>query len=221
MDSEKKSFKKGDIVKIKKGEEDPDFEGLDIGGWEGKITDFPEEGFVTLQLGADTILKMPDKAILDAIEKGLDLETMTLNLSDIEHTPLRPISQTAKRAAAAKLQLIELFEEKASYYREVFKDVNLQDEFEMYEKWESFLDEKLTFPFEVKVMEYQQAGPVQQGDVVVLKKLMSWEDPYGILGKGSKDGTNIIIPICELEATDPESDNHQWLEDYCNWYSNQ
>ena len=53
-----------------------------------------------------------------------------------------------------------------------------------------------------------------------MKKIEAYEDPYGLLGRGTYNKETVIFPICDLEALDENSKNYELLKDYCVWFAN-
>lgn len=83
-------LKVGDEVKVKEGVMCPDFEDLDIGGWQGEIIeilndeDNVDDVLVCIKWNNKTLGNMPRRFIDQGEEEGLDNDVMYLNIEDVE-----------------------------------------------------------------------------------------------------------------------------------------
>lgn len=69
------TFKKGDSVIVKAGTKEPDFEELDIGGWQGKILDIKlkakiKQPLILIEWDSITLSNMPNWYILASEDQG-------------------------------------------------------------------------------------------------------------------------------------------------------
>ena len=101
----------------------------------------------------------------------------------------------------------------------IFKGVDVGDEYALLERWEEHLDKELQFPFEVEVAETERGG-LKLGTKFKLLALDEYDDKYGIFGIGKGEMGSITVPICNLEATDKESENYELLSNYVVWFAN-
>ncbi len=77
----------GDKVEVKEGTMCPDFEGLDIGGWEGSITEVDNDGeskaLILIEWDDKTLKNMPDYFIQQSEDEGLEHKLMYLYPEDV------------------------------------------------------------------------------------------------------------------------------------------
>ena len=95
--------------------------------------------------------------------------------------------------------------------------------------WEKWLNEKLTFPFEVKRMEddddayftdIAKSQPFRLDHVMEVIAIEMEEDLYGIIVKvreGRKVGS---APLCDLEVTAKDNPNYWPVREYVVWFAN-
>ena len=86
------NLSKGDVVVVKKGARDPDFD-IPIGGWQGRIEDaeLDEDGTWLYGVAWDsvTLWKMKRKIIAQCAEDGLDWERTYISEKDLKPVEAR------------------------------------------------------------------------------------------------------------------------------------
>jgi hypothetical protein len=82
------TFKIGDSVVVKSGVVDPDLN-IDIGGWQGRITEVDDAGSVFITWDSVTLLHMGKEVIMQCENENLDWKVMTLDGADVEKTSSR------------------------------------------------------------------------------------------------------------------------------------
>ena len=215
------AFKEGDIVRVKQGVLDPDF-GDDIGDWQGKIADV-DDGVVCIDLDNITLSKCPDEYIQQAEEDGLDWEQIYLSIEDIEPAIPRitPVNLTnIKEVLHFKHRWDHLGEFVRERIHEVLKDTNITDEDEVMAVWGEYLSEKLTFPFDAEISEYQDKGPLQQGDKIRIHEIIGSDHLYGVLVKLRLSRKGYHSPLCIVTVEDKHSKNYQIVNAYNIWFAN-
>src|SRR5262245_54685089 len=65
--------------------------------------------------------------------------------------------------------------------QKVLSGVDPDDDMKAFQAWEKYLRKTLTVPFPAAVSEYQDRGPLQSGDRVVVTSFAGIEDPYGVM----------------------------------------
>ncbi len=84
----KNYLKAGDIIRVKEGIKCPDSKDLDIGGWQGTVTEIAKDEnnnvLIGIRWNSTTILNMPESFIIEGEEEGLDNDSMYLFYEDIE-----------------------------------------------------------------------------------------------------------------------------------------
>lgn len=219
------SFGLGDSVRVKEGVEDSDYPDEEIGGWQGRIVEIPDEDPPTLLLEWDsvTLEEMPIEILKEAELEGLDWERYYVNADDVEAAEPRDTPQDVKQARETlydRLRWVHLDEDVESYIRQVLTEVDSDDERAVLQAWQENLTERLSFPFEAEVAEYQDAGSFQVGDEVHVKNLLLLDSLYGLLAVLQRGRSTKHLPLADLEAVDEGSDNHEPLRAYRVWFAN-
>lgn len=226
MKEHETNFTIGDSVQVKKGVKDPDFKGLRIEGWQGRITEITEEkegpSLVHIEWDSTTLKNMPAKFIEKCEEDGLGYTSMYLFFQDVEKVTAR---DTQKEVAAISEKLAldyawSSFGEEGRRIQQVMAGVDKTDGMAVLEAWEQYLGKKLVFPFDAEVAEYQERGPLQAGDRVSVKNIAMIDDLYGILVELTQGRRKYTFPLCDLEVVKKKSANYQPVSDYCVWFAN-
>lgn len=216
------TIKAGQYVSVKKGIKAPDFDYQLMDGWQGKVLEVSiEDGLIEIEWDVKTILNTPYQYLHDIISGGYDHEIMSLSIDELEPAKKRTITSKEQSSLYAKLYWIDFYgvQELDEAYMEIFKGVDVQDEYALLEKWEEHLDEELQFPFEVEVVETERGG-LRYGTKFKLLALNDYDDMRGIFGIGKGEMGAVTFPICNLEATDKESKNYELLRNYVVWFAN-
>jgi len=222
MSKKKHNFKIGDSVVVKLGVKDPDTGG-DIGGWQGRITEFYDEaGTVGIMWDSITLKSMPLSMIEYCEKEGLDWLAMGVGLDDVEHAAARDSERDVERALAEIDKHAHWLgpSDEDKRIQAVLDGIDPDDEMALVEAWEEHLEENLTFPFEAEVSEWQDRGPLRTGERVKVKSIFEADDHYGILVEVRRGREKFIFPLCDLEVTDKQSPNYQFVMDYAVWFAN-
>ncbi|MGH9840870.1 MAG: calcium-binding protein [Blastocatellia bacterium] len=224
MSVKKHSFKVGDSIVVKPGVKDPDLGG-DIGGWQGRITEFSEyKGNPTAVFAWDsiTLRAMPISMIAHCEREGLDWQVMGLDVSDIEPASPRDLVKDVKQAVkeilkhAAWLHL----DEEGERIQKVLAGIGPGNTTRQLRAWKKYLDKTLTFPFEAEIAEFQGFGPVEEGDSVTVIGIADVDEHYGIIVSTHDEQEMYHFPLCDMEVTDKRSANYQPVKDYAVWFAN-
>jgi len=215
-------FTIGDAVMVKPGVMDPDL-GAEIGGWTGKIAEEPgQDNLVLISWDSVTLQNMPDSAIAQCEEQGLDWTRMYLETQEVELTTPRGTEEDAA-------QIIEELQKKHAWswageegqrIQQVLAGVDADDEMATLEAWEDHLEANLTFPFAAEIDEWQERGPLQAGDRVKVTGISLVDDLYGIIVDVRHERRKYAFPLCDLAVVDEDSPNHQIVADYRVWFAN-
>lgn len=220
----KPGMKVGDSVMVKPGTKDPDTGG-DISDWQGRITEFAEgedSPMVCIAWDSLTLSRMPLAMIERCEEEGLDWQCMFLSVNEVEPAPARDTERDVKNAIAEILKHSAWLhlDEEGKRIQKVLDGINPHDMMAMLDAWEEHLDEKLRFPFEAEVSEWQDRGPLRAGDRVMVKGITLVDDLYGIIVAVRRGRERFDFPLCDLEVTDQDSPNYQPVKDYAVWFAN-
>jgi len=218
-------FKVGDSVVVRKGTTDQDMGG-DISGWQGRVNDIEhneqEADVVEVEWDSITLKKMPSSVIEHCEDKGLDWERFNLFDTDLDPAQARDTEDDVWNARD-ELMYLHTWDgmgEEGKRIREVLAGLGPDDYVQALRAWHQKMKKEMTFPFQAEVDEYQEQGPLEQGDKVEVEKMNDVDDLYGILVDVIFQGEKYIFPLCDLKATDRKSPNYQLLRDYQIWFAN-
>lgn len=110
--------------------------------------------------------------------------------------------------------------EEGKRVQKVLAGVDEENEMEALKAWEKYLEKTLTFPFDAKVIEHQDKGPLRLGDKVNVKKISLIDDQYGIIVELRRGHKKYDHPLSDLEVTNKDSSNYQPTKDYSVWFAN-
>jgi hypothetical protein len=218
------NLKIGDSVTVKPGTKDPDTGG-DLSGWRGCIIEFGEdEGRTTVCIEWDsaTLKSMPRSAVEHCERAKLDWRSMYLYATEVEPAVARDTERDVEEAVAemeTHSSWLHLDEE-GRRIQQVLDGIDPHDEMGLLDAWEEHLREKLRFPFEAEVTEWQERGPLRPGDRLKVKGISGVDDLYGIIVEVRRGRERFDFPLCDLEVTDKKSANYQPVKDYAVWFAN-
>jgi len=93
--------------------------------------------------------------------------------------------------------------------------------------WESWLNDNLTFPFEVKREEDEEGfgGRASKslfgiGHKMNVISLEEDDDKYGIIIKVHESGKTGYVPLCDVEVTSKDNKNFWPVREYVVWFAN-
>jgi len=219
------NFKVGDSVVTKPGVHDTDL-GCDMSGWQGRVLEIKEHAQypASLQVGWDSLtLKGLPPAFIETCEvEGMSWSEYYLPLTDAEKTTPRDTEADVKAVIAeiARENAWVYLGEEGKAIQKVLAGVDRADEWACFEAWYGHLDKTLSFPFEAKVVEFQERGPLRAGDRVRVKALSDIAYPYGVLVDIKKGRLAYVFPLCDLEVTNKRIPLHDVVQEYAVWFAN-
>jgi len=221
-------FRKGDAVRVKPGTACPDAPDLDIGGWQGRVTDLSfvgDETEPTIGFAWDSVSlqAMPGWFIEDSEREGLDWREMYLSLSDIEPAEPRDMAREVAQVQeeiAARYGWLGIGPEGKRIQAVVNSAKDSTDDWQVILAWEKYLKRNLRFPFEVEVCEFQEYGSLQAGDRLTVLAILDTDDLYGVIVSCRKGGQRYDFPLADLVDVDDDSPNAQLIRDYRVWFAN-
>jgi hypothetical protein len=216
--------KVGDSVIVKPNILDPDF-GVDIGGWQGRLSQRPdpEEGML-LHISWDslTLKNMPVWMIERCQEQQLNWSQMCLDLQDVEPTQPRDTEQDVKDAVATIKSRPKTpwgsLGEKGVRIGQVVAQVESDDLMSALVVWEKHLNTTLTFPFRAKIFETWSANPLRMNQKVSVQHILRMNPMEGIIVGLSYWWRSYDHPLCDLIVADTRSPNYDPVEDYMAWF---
>jgi hypothetical protein len=217
----------GDTVVVKPGIMCPDYPSLSLAGWQGQLSElYLDEGTLLIRWDSATLKAIPDDYITQSEIEGLDWEAMVLEVDEVEAaTPQGNAKALEKERDRVAQQIMarhrwDYLADENPGIREVLGNLDNTSMVACLEAWEAHLEKALHFPFEAKVMELTERGPIRVGDRLVVDGFAFSEDLYGILVHVRRSRERYVFPLCDLEATDANSPNYQPLRDYVVWFAN-
>ena len=215
-------MKAGDSVVVKSGTKDPDLE-IDIGGWQGRIVEIDKnQKTFLIEWDSHTLKHMPSEVIEQCEAMNWDWERMYLYQEDIDPADPRDNNEDRENISSHlnnKYSWAGLGEE-GKRILNVLEKAKSGDDIDAFDAWERHLKEVLKLPFEAVVSEFQEKGPLQQGDKVKVHGFEAWDDLYGIIVSIRAGRRKYAVPLCDLEVIDRTSSNYQPVKDYAVWFAN-
>ncbi|MCW5211467.1 hypothetical protein VU04_00980 [Desulfobulbus sp. TB] len=230
----------GDSVVVKPNVEDHELN-INMGGWQGRVAEIEEEdSLIGIDWDSLTLKQLSDKTIVQCEVEGLDWARMYLAPEDVEPTTARDSVDDVEKAVEhieSKHDFTWLDEESDESDEEdrriqaILDNAEDESEEAAYEAWLEHLQEVLQFPFEAEVFEWQEEGPLQEGDQVTVVSIYEDEEEYDIFDDDIEDIYGILVslrhgrktyefPLCDLEVLDKSSPNYEPVQDYAIWFAN-
>lgn len=210
-------FNIGDSVVVKPNAKDPDT-GMNIGGLHGRICEIDKEGLVDVEWDSVTLENLPAAAITESEEEGLDWTRMYLDGSELHPATPRDakedVAETIRKLS--KEHAWDDLGEEGKRIAVVLAGVDPDDDWEAMNAWQEHLGKVLDFPFQASVAEFQENGPLNQGDEVRVEGINDADDMYGVLANVRIERRKYVFPVCDLKAVDQDSPNRQPVQDYAN-----
>jgi hypothetical protein len=213
----------GDSVIVRPGTLDPDF-GIEIGGWQGRITEIGVGQKDTVMIAWDsvTLRHMPDSAIEQSVERGLAWTEMGLKAHELELTSPRDteIDAVGVIDEISRKHVWSWLGEEGKRVGKILAGVDPDDEMAILDAWKDYLAKHLSLPFEAEVSEHQERGPLQAGDRVTVQRIFDVDDLYGVIVRLRHVRRQYHFPLCDLKVIDQHSPNYQLVDDYAVWFAN-
>jgi len=229
-----------DSIKVKKGVISPDYDGLNIGGWQGRIVEI-ENNIITFELDSITLSKLSENYIIESLAEDIEWKLLSLELSEVE--------------------LAQPQDSKADVLQKQ-NEINAKYSCEEEEKRISkILDSQETFVTEINLHKYYTylKDKLQRSCVLTGMEDFDWEEPYiigdwsqseyenkkktnpsytdhfelvefidkidgwkGILVKVKRlsDGKVFDLPLWDLKILDKDSPDYLLVSDYSSWMTN-
>jgi hypothetical protein len=217
-------FKIGQTVKVRNGVLCPDDSEFDLSGWTGRIIDLVEDEEPTIGIEFDsiTLKSIPEKFIKKSEQEGLDWSKIYLDVNDVERTKSRDTEQEAK---IVRNEIKKHFEwigigSEGELIQSVINSAESFKEWDASKAWEKYLEENLQFPFETLIHEYQERGPLNEGDKLKVFGIELVDDHYGIIVACRKERKRYDFPLVDLKVTEKKSINSNIIEAYRTWFAN-
>ncbi len=86
--------------------------------------------------------------------------------------------------------------------------------------WINYLENELSFPFKASIQE-SEGLYLYVGDVVNVKKIVGFEDLYGVLLEVRKGRKKYVFPLCDIEVVEKQSKNRFIIEAFIEWWTDE
>ena len=216
-----------DSVIVKQGVKEPDFDDMEIGGWQGRVVNIDTESdidnvLITIEWDSLTLNQMPSNYIEQSIRDGFEWQNITLDAAELEKTKPRDKKKDVKKAQdkLSDKYYWASFGDEGIRISKVLSNVNPRDEMKCLQKWVDYLDIKLTFPIQAIVSDSEDNWLIKIEDKVLIKSLPHIVDMYGIIASIRLKGKKYEFPLCDLEVLDKTKDDFQLINDYKIWFAN-
>jgi len=221
MKSQQHKFVEDDSVVVRPEVAHPEL-GTDLRGWQGRVTEVnlgEEVGeLVCVEWDSHTLQKMPPAYIEEAEKDGLDWTRTWLIPAALLPAEPRDTPADATRVATELSKRYEwsFLGEQGLRIQQVL--AGNMDDTEDLQTWTEYLGQNLAFPFDAEVIDFQEQGPLQTGDVVTVNRIRVVDDTHGIIVAVTQAGNPYDFPLYDLEVMDENSRNYLLVDDYGTWF---
>ncbi len=118
-------------------------------------------------------------------------------------------------------------DEQETRINKVIKGIDEENTSALFGVWKKYLEGVLIFPFDARVSGDLKGDEeiFDKYDGIKVKKMSEIDDTYGIIVEGwklevKKGKKKFQVPLDDLEVTDKESSNYQYINDYSVWMAN-
>lgn len=225
-DTSSAALRVGDSVRVKDGVRYPDVPDLDISGWQGRITDVDQMNddppLAGLAWDSLALRSLPAWLIEESAEEGLDWPEIYLEATDLEHAPARDSEDDAEETLdeLEDLYRYSFLGEEGRRMNAVLRGVDSDDTMGQFRAWARHLQQTLKFPFEAKVVEFQERGRLRTGDILQVLRIEMVDDLYGVIVHCRRRREELDAPLADLECTNQQSANYEPVKDYAVWFAN-
>ncbi len=229
----------GDSVRVKHGILNPDDESMDIGGWEGRITQIDVE-FIEFEFDSITLKQLPSKYIIECVEEGFFFTKMTLEKDELDIVAPR---DTIEDVLAIQQKLDEEYDEPEIARIKVILNSNdlevnednldiLKNELKSKLPKDLLLTGREPFSWEERYLFFEKNDKEYNNKRLTTAsfkdsfKLMGFNNhlelPYGLFVRIQRttDNKQFVLPLCDLKTKDENSPHSQLLKDYSSWITN-
>jgi hypothetical protein len=219
-------FVAGDTVRVKEGVRYPDVPDVDIGGWQGRITDIDQINddppLVGLAWDSLALRSLPAWLIEASAEEGLGWSEIYLEVAELDHAPARDSEEDAEETLGEleSLYRYSFLGEEGRRINAVLRGVDSNDTMRQFEAWAHHLQQTLKFPFDAEVVEFQERGRLRTGDILQVLRIELVDDSYGVIVHCRRRREEIDAPLADLECTNRQSANYELVKDYAVWFAN-
>ena len=219
-------YKIDESVIVKDGTMAPDKPELNLSGWQGRIIEINQDDngatIVGIAWDSITLRSIPVAYIEECEREGFGWSEYYLEIDDVKPAQYRDSETEVEdviEEIESRIGWLSMGDE-GKRIQEVINSVKSKDEWEQIKGWSNHLQQKLEFPFEAVVDEFQESGVLQTGDKLKVVGIEMEDDHYGIIVQCRKGRKRYDFPLCDLAAVNKHSSNFQIIQDYRVWFVN-
>lgn len=161
--------------------------------------------------GVIKLKKEKKETNISQFKKILKIVAPEIEIEYVKSSPDNLRSIEMKRAE-------KLYEAQERRVNDFVRSCGDEDDLEIEEAWQKYLEDHLQFPFEAEIGD--DPGPLEVGDIIKVTAIEGVFDLYGIVVKARMGRKQYSFPICLLEPVEKESKNYQLVDDYNFWFCN-
>ena len=218
-------FNIGDSVKVKKGVIDPDYKDYCIEDWQGRIFEISpnndDDGVVVgISIDSQTMNGIDHEVLIKSVNDAMDTTNLFLLEEDVETAKERDTIEDVafwKENLVKKIQLIELGKAGERIHM-VLQGIQPADFNAAFDRWNSYLNKKLTFPFRAWIKSNSSFEHVDVREAVDVVEIDDLFKEYGITIKVELNKEPFMVPLCDVEVDNKRSLNYRIVKDYSQWY---
>lgn len=215
-------MKINDAVKVKAGVSDPDIPTNDLSGWQGRIVEIDaKDNLITVAWDSLTLQNYSLDLLMQTWEEEFTL--MVLEADELELCAPRDTEKEAEKAQERILKwadFLSLYDTKATIYAEMFAEIDMLNETEIFEHWHKHIKEALEESVDAELID-EQFEEIKIGTKLVIKNLDEYiDEKYGILANCKTPKRKALLPLCCCEPADLDTEAEMLIQDYIIWFAN-
>jgi hypothetical protein len=186
----------GNVVSVKQGVADPETEAFRIGGWQERILAIRAQENETSLIDSEwdriRLRTLPQESLERCEDEGWDGTQMGLSAGDLElaeaRDPEEQVQQIRKQIEDTHYHSYRWLGEEGKCIVRILAGIDPDDEIVIFEGWEEYLEQPLSFPFEAVVHEWQERGSFKAGATGSITRISMVDERYGVIVELSVGG---------------------------------
>ena len=219
-------FKIGDSVRVRDGVKCPDDARLSLAGFQGRVFEITktDDGKTCLGIEWDSVTQagLSDAYLESCEQEGYEVSEMYLYEEEVDSSQPRDTEEEAAACTdTVRARSFWLgYGDQGVRILGVIGNIGVEEDEDLFLAWYNSLSSRLVFPFAAKVCEFQERGPYQEGDNLVVLAFAGIDDVMGILARVKRRFFRRSFPLCDLEAVSLPPEMREAIEDYLMWFTN-
>ncbi len=223
---QQRRFKIGDSVRVRDGVKCPEDARLSLAGFQGRVSEITKKDggktCLCIEWDSVTLTGLPDTYLERCEQEGYEVSEICLDAVDVDSAQPRDTEEEAEACAdAVRARSFWLgCGDQGARILGVIGNIGVEEDEDLFLAWYDSLSSRLVFPFAAKVCEFQERGPYQEGDNLVVLAFAGIDDVMGILARVKRRFFKRSFPLCDLEAVSLPPEMREAIEDYQTWFAN-